>query len=223
MRTFLALLVLGAAVVWAPFLLAQSGSIPEGFTPIFNGSNIAGWHISMTNHHGNTREWRIIDGALTGRQSPDGNGGILLTDKRYKNFEVYIELMPDFGCDGGLFLRSTEEGVAYQVMLDYLEGGNVGGVYGEGMADKMKGTSSDEWHQHWKKGEWNAIRARIEGDVPHIQVWMNGHQITDWTADQNTLPEGATDGMIAVQVHRGQRWVEGGMHRFREIAVKELP
>ena len=41
---------------------------------------------------------------------------------------------PDYllvGCDGGLFLRSNEKGQAYQVMLDYLEGGSVGGVYGE--------------------------------------------------------------------------------------------
>lgn len=107
------------------------GKIPAGFTSIFNGANLAGWHVSMTNHHGNTREWRVLEGNLTGRQSPAGNGGVLLTDKRYKNFEVYLEVKPDFGCDGGLFLRSNAAGQTYQVMLDYLEGGNIGGIYGE--------------------------------------------------------------------------------------------
>lgn len=221
MRMFLALLVLGAAVVWAPFLPAQSGSIPEGFTSIFNGSNIAGWHISMTNHHGNTREWRIIDGALTGRQDPPGNGGILLTDKRYKDFEVYLEIKPDFGCDSGLFLRSNDNGQAYQVMLDYLEGGNVGGIYGERL-EGVQAERSEGWEKVWKKDDWNALRARIEGNPPHIQVWLNGTKITDFQDTENHAAGGAEDGMIAVQVHGGERWVEGGYHRFRNIAVKKL-
>jgi hypothetical protein len=220
MRTFLALTVLATAAVFEPSLTAQS-SIPEGFTPIFNGSNLAGWHISMTNHHGNTREWRVIDGALTGRQDKPGNGGILLTDRRYKDFEVYLEVKPDFGCDSGLFLRSNSNGQAYQVMLDYLEGGNIGGIYGERL-EGVQATPSPGWEKVWKKEDWNALRARIEGDPPHVQVWLNGTKITDFQDTANHAAGGAEDGMIAVQVHSGQRWVEGGYHRFRNIAVKEL-
>lgn len=221
MRTFLALTVLAAAAASGPSLWAQTGAIPEGFTSLFNGSNLAGWHLSMTNHHGNTREWRIIDGALTGRQDPPGNGGVLLTDKRYKDFEVYLEIKPDFGCDSGLFLRSNSNGQAYQVMLDYLEGGNLGGVYGERL-EGVKPMPSQGWEKVWKKDDWNAVRARIEGNPPRIQVWLNGTQITDFKDTANHAAGGAEDGMIAVQVHGGQRWVEGGYHRFRNIAVKEL-
>ena len=75
--------------------------------------------------------FRVLDGILLGTQDPPGKGGILLTDKKYKNVEVFLEVKPDWGCDGGLFLRSSEAGEAYQVMLDYLPGGNMGGVYGE--------------------------------------------------------------------------------------------
>ena len=39
----------------------------------------------------------------------------------------------DFGLDSGLFLRSTEDGKAYQAMIDYYEGGNLMGIYGEGI------------------------------------------------------------------------------------------
>ncbi len=74
------------------------------------------------------------DGVVTATQDRPGNGGILLTDKRYRDFEVSLEVNPDWGCDGGLFLRSNEEGDAYQVMIDYLEGGSVGGIYGEGLS-----------------------------------------------------------------------------------------
>ena len=197
------------------------GKIPAGFTSIFNGANLAGWHVSMTNHHGNTREWRVLEGNLTGRQSPAGNGGVLLTDKRYKNFEVYLEVKPDFGCDGGLFLRSNAAGQAYQVMLDYLEGGNIGGIYGERL-EGVEATLSQGWEDVWKKDDWNAIRARMVGNPPHITVWLNGKKITDFQDTANHAAGGAEDGMIAVQVHSGKRWVENGYHRFRNIAVKEL-
>jgi hypothetical protein len=209
--------------------LLASG-IPEGFTPIFNGRDTTGWHISEVNHHGNTRAWTVKDGVLLVTQDTPGNGGIMLTGKVYKNFEVLLEINPDWGCDGGLFLRSNERGQAYQVMIDYLQGGMVGGIYGEG----LKGVKADndkarEWQKYWKKGEWNHLRARITGDVPHIQVWLNGEQLVDWTDSENHLEGGVTSGMIAVQAHRSDpnsktsRWVAGGYHRFRNIAVKELP
>ena len=85
----------------------QVGKIPPGFTSIFNGANLSGWHVSMTNHHGNTREWRVRDGELTGRQSPAGNGGILLTDKRYRDFEVYLEVSPTSAATADCFCART--------------------------------------------------------------------------------------------------------------------
>lgn len=193
----------------------------SGFTSIFNGKDLSGWHISKTNHHGQTQGWTVEDGAITGTQDRPGHGGILLTDKTYKNFEISLDVNPDFSCDGGLFLRSTEKGEAYQVMLDYLDGGAVGGIYGERLTG-VNGVSPN-WREYWKRSGWNHLRARIEGDVPHIQVWMNGIQIVDWKDTENHLPGGATDGHIAVQVHAGNRWIPGGKHRFRNIEVRELP
>lgn len=214
-------------ILFAATALLAAAQIPKGFVPIFNGKTLDGWHISQVNHHGATQAWVVKDGVLTGTQDKPGHGGILLTNKKYKDFEVSIDVNPDFGCDSGLFLRSNEENEAYQVMLDYLQNGTVGGIYGEGLQGIGRDTGSGDksarnWAQYWKKGEWNNIRARIEGDIPHIQVWMNGTQIVDWTDSSNHLKDGATDGMIAVQVHMGNRWVPGGFHRFRNIAVKEL-
>jgi lysophospholipase L1-like esterase len=200
---------------------AEAANIPAGFTPIFNGEDLTGWHVSETNHHGNSKAWTVENGILTGAQDRPGHGGILVTDKSYKNYEIYLEVNPDWGCDGGLFLRSTEAGEAYQVMLDYLPGGSVGGVYGEGLKD-VAAFAAPGWQQHWKKGDWNTIRARIEGEIPHITVWMNGTEITNWNDTANHLPGGLLDGHIAVQVHMGNRWVEGGKHRFRNIAIREL-
>ena len=186
LRIFMRLLV----TVLSTAALLSAADIPSGFTPIFNGKNLDGWHVSEVNAHGNTKGWTVKDGVLLGTQDPPGNGGILLTDKKYRNFEVSLEVNPDWGCDGGLFLRSNEKGQAYQVMIDYLRKAR----WAASMARDSKASrrtpergdkSGKDWAQYWKKGEWNQIRARIEGDVPHIQVWLNGHQIVDWTDSAN--------------------------------------
>lgn len=209
---------LSISVICAAALLAQ---IPAGFTNISPGPDLKGWHVSQVNHHGNT-PWKMENGVLSATQDKKDNGGIVLTDRKYKNFEVYLEMNPDYGCDSGLFLRSSEKGEAYQVTLDYLPGGSMGGIYGERLQG-VRGGGAREWEKNWKKGEWNSIRARIEGATPHIQVWMNGVPITDWTDTENHLPAGAQDGMIAVQVHGGGRCTPGLYQRFRNVAVKELP
>jgi hypothetical protein len=202
-----------------PVTLVAQG-IPEGFVDITPGPNLKGWHISQTNHHGATTAWKVEQGVVSGTQDRKDHGGIILTDKKYKDFEVYLELKPDFGCDGGLFLRASEKGEAYQVMLDYLPGGAIGGIYGERLQG-VRGARAD-WEKHWKKDDWNALRARIEGSTPHIQVWLNGAQITDWTDTANHAAGGAEDGMISVQVHGGNRCEPGKYQRFRNIGVKEL-
>ena len=58
--------------------------------------------------------------------------------------------------------------------------------------------------------------------VTNATVWMNGDQITDWKDTANHAAGGATDGMIAVQVHGDGRCKPGLYHRFRNIGVKEL-
>lgn len=194
----------------------------SSYTPIFDGVDLSGWHISQVNHHGNSQGWKADDGVLTGKQDKPRNGGIILTDRKYRNVEVSLDLNPDYGCDSGLFLRSNEKGEAYQVLIDYLDGGAIGGVYGEGLKD-VKEYVNPQWREIFKNGQWNHLRARIEGDAPHIQVWLNGIEITDWTDTANHAAGGAVDGMIALQVHGGNRWIPGSQHRFRNIKVRELP
>lgn len=212
-RAIVAVLV---ALTWA-----DSGSALVAPEPIFNGRDLAGWHVSATSHHGQTRAWRVEDGVLVGGQQPDGVGGILLTNRRYRDIEIELDVRLDFGCDSGLLLRSNEDGAAYQVMLDDLENGNVGGVYGEGIAP-LEATPNRDWKRVWRRNDWNRVRARIEGVAPRIRVWINGTLITDWTDTANHAAGGAVEGAIGLQVHGGSRWVRGGRVRFRNLTVRTL-
>ena len=219
------------AGVFAQVLLplpAQTSGMPDGFQPIFNGKNLSGWHVSRINHHGTTMSARVEGSELVLEQNPIGEGGILLTDKRYKDFELYLEVKPDWGCDGGIFLRSNEEGNAYQITIDYLIRNTVGTLITEGIP-AMSGTGQrrpPDWQKIWKRGEWNSFRVRMTGEAPHVTAWMNGAQIIDFTDGQNHAFGGVRDGMIALQLHftnaTTPRNIPHGTHRFRNIGIKEL-
>ena len=209
-------------------LSAQIGKIPDGFKPIFNGKNLKGWHVSRSNHHGTTLDARVENGELVIGQNPIGEGGILLTDKRYKDFELYLEVKPDWGCDGGIFLRSNEDGNAYQITIDYMPKNSMGAFITEGIP-RMGGNGqprAPDWEKIWKRDEWNSFRIRMVGEAPKVEIWMNDVKIVDYQDDKSHALGGAYAGMIALQQHYTNpttpRSVPHGVHRFRNIALKEL-
>ena len=142
-------------------------NVPEGFTPIFNGKDLSGWHVSKTNHHGITPDYHVLHGMIVGTQQPLGSGGILLTDRKYKNVEIYLEVKPDWGCDSGLFLRSDEAGNAYQVTLDYLKDWRARRDATARAWTRVKDASATPavsmppalWTKAWKREDWNRVRA----------------------------------------------------------------
>jgi hypothetical protein len=106
----------------------------DGFLSLFNGRDLDGWHTNRARSaHGSGGLWQVEDGVLTGQQDPpgSGNGGLLLSDRRYADFELLIDMHPDWGPDSGVFFRCTEEGAGFQMYVDYHDGGNVGHLRGE--------------------------------------------------------------------------------------------
>ena len=214
------------------FSNAQSTRIPKGFVRLFNGKNLEGWHISRTSHQGTTPHFFVKNGVLTGMQYPYGQGGVLLTDKKYKSFELYMEVKLDSFCNGGIFLRSTESGQAYQIELS--EPGGSGDLLGERMPVSQSAQATGK-AAAWKPDGWNAFRIRMEGAVPRLTLWINGKKMWTIAQPQNDFTTGAVAGMIGLQVHwsapyeaavagfdMSGSWRPGGAHRFRNIAIKEL-
>jgi hypothetical protein len=221
----------------------------SGFVSIFDGKTLKGWHVSaQTGHSGASGHktggrWVVEDGAIVGSQDIPGNGGIVITDKQYGDFEVIVEMHNDFGPDSGLFLRSTERGVAYQYLVDYHEGGSVAGLYGEGFrqgfhernyafGDKPSIISEianeknplpikpAEWPKFWNHDQWNTLRARIEGNPPKITTWINGVKFMEWQ-DPAPAARHPAKGGIALQVHGGGDRTKEFV-RYRGVKVKEL-
>jgi hypothetical protein len=217
-----------------------------GFEVLFDGASLKGWHVStQTGHstasmHTSGGRWRLEDGAIVGSQDIPGNGGIILTDRKFTDFEVVLEMNNDFGPDSGLFLRSNEKGQAYQYMVDYHEGGNLAGIYGEGLSGGINHENFDllddpakiqvkdaifkcpvtaeQWPQVWKHGQWNELRARVVGNPPTITTWINGVRFMEFTDSEARHVD---DGRIALQVHGGGDYTKQNV-RYRNVRVKVL-
>ena len=246
-----ALAVLFAAATAALLPAAAQPPAPEkfsdeGFVSIFNGKDLTGWKVSAKTGHSRTSGnksgglWVVKDGAIVGSQDVPGNGGIVITEKPYGDFEVALEMNNDDGPDSGLFLRSTDTGKAYQAMIDYHAGGNLMGVYGEGLGgfhfrnysftksvteivpDKRSTfplpVKPADWAGFWKHGEWNELRARITGNPPSITTWIKGVKFMEWKDDKKRLPD---TGHIALQVHGGGDFTKQFV-RDRNIRIREL-
>jgi formylglycine-generating enzyme len=196
--TVLAPLAAALGFVAMPFAAQSPGPVPDGFTRIFNGKDLSGWHPSRTAHHGKTPLLTVKDGAVYILQHPFGQGGVLMTDRKYGDFEFYVETDLKPGFNSGIFLRSTEEGCAYQVELD-ANAGN-GALLGESLRISQ-GARPTRVAEVWKPNGWNSFRIRMVGAAPRITLWINGEQMWDVQEPKNDMIAGMTDGFIGLQFH----------------------
>ncbi len=218
------------AFLFSTALHAQKQKDEVGFKSIFNGKNLKGWHVSRTSHQGTTPKVEIEDGEIILGDQPFGQGGVLLTDKKYSSFELKVEVKLDSFCNSGIFIRSNEGGAAYQIELSMP--GNTGALYGERISPS-KVMYARDLDKVWKVNDWNLFHIKMEGDTPMITLWVN--EVKMWEVQQlkNDFIAGATEGMIGLQCHwtavyssaasQGMpldSWRPNAKVRFRNIRIR---
>ena len=208
---------------------------PLGFEPLFDGRTLDGWHVSGTSHQGIDPDVRVEDGAIVLRQSPYGQGGILLTDRRFTDFELHLEVLPDRGTNGGVLFRSTESGSGYQIEVEGAGLGGTGNLLGE-MLRVTTSAQSEGLRAVWRQEDWNSLRLRVEGEIPRITLWVNEVLMWDVQAERNDLIADERSGSIGLQVHWSatlspvpggaccdRSWRPTAAHRYRNLWIRELP
>ncbi len=186
----------------------------DGWRTVFDGATLDGWTTTGGRYDGKA-EWTVEEGVLTGREGPGHAGGLIYTERSYRNAEIELEAWISWPFDSGVFMRMRPEVRGAQLTLDYRPGGEVGGIYSEGFFFHNPDAAAK-----WRRDEWNRVRVRCVGDPMHLSMWLNGELVTDYR-----IPEGsgafADSGKIGLQVHGGG--VDGGLVRFRDVRVRELP
>ena len=205
---------------------------PDGFEPLFNGRDLAGWkgvtreenfHMPKVRKAATPEKrkemqakadkqmrehWFVRDGVLFF----DGleGGYSLATAKDYRDFELIADwrLLRVLG-DSGLYLRGMPQ---IQIWDPNLWAGiGSGGIYNNATALSNATTCEDR-----PIGEWNRFRIRMVGN--RVSVWLNGVKVVDDVEYENTRDKGEplpTIEQIELQCH-------GDPIEFRNLYIKEL-
>ena len=200
--------------------LAQGQGDESGFSPIFNGTSLAGWKLVSGVGPG----YVVRDKTIV---CPKDGGGNLFTEKEYANFILRFEFKTEPGGNNGIGIRapyegnSSVEGMEIQILDD-----------GHAM---YKGKIKSEQHHgsiydvipartgYLKPaGEWNS--EEISANGRKIRVTLNGVIIVDADLDTVREPE-------VFQKHPGLRRTaghigllgHGSLVEFRNLRIKELP
>jgi hypothetical protein len=201
--------------------LGAKSETEEGFTPIFNGKDLAGW--TYAGDKNKSKGYYAKDGLLICDKDATGN---LYTEKDYDNFILRFDfkLKPNGNNGIGLHCPTTGniayEGIEIQILDD---GGTMykdikpwqhhGSVYG--CVAAKQGSLKPV-------GEWNSEEIVVDGR--HIKVTVNDKVIVDADLDKDvTDPEvlakhpglKRTTGKIGLLGHTDET-------QFRNLRVKEL-
>jgi hypothetical protein len=201
------------------FAGAASRARAEEFTKLYNGKDLAGWHVQ----EGKIESWKA-NGEMISCVAP--GGGFLTADKEYGDFELRLEYRIGPGGNSGVGIRyprgkhPSTEGIEIQILDDAspkykdLEASHRNGSIYTHVAPKAQAARPP--------GEWNQYVIRCQG--PMIVIHLNGVEIQNANVDQyaDSLGKGKTPlsarprrGCIGLQSH-------GDQVDFRNIEIREL-
>ncbi|MDD4538787.1 MAG: DUF1080 domain-containing protein [Lentisphaeria bacterium] len=194
----------------------------EGFIPLFNGKDLAGWIGSVGGYGVNA------DGNLF---CDPKKGGKLLTAWQFGDFVLRFEFKLAPGANNGLALRSPVEGnPAYDGMeLQIIDDAGYQTVHGHKLQSwqhhgSIYGVVPAKVGAQKPAGEWNTQEVVAKGS--QITVTLNGQVIVD--ADLSTITETADGQGLAkhpgLKRRRGHiGWLgHGALVEFRNIRIKPL-
>ncbi|MCG3198044.1 MAG: hypothetical protein GHCLOJNM_02538 [bacterium] len=201
----------------------------EGWKLLFDGATTAGWR-GYRGQTFPTKGWDIQDGAL--HCMPRGQGGDLITQDQFTNFELRFEWKAAPGANSGVMYRVAETdeysfmtGPEYQVLDDekHPDGENA-----LTSAASLYALYSPENKTLKPVGEFNEGRIILNG--AHVEHWLNGQKVVEaelGSEDWNTRIANSKfkdwerfskmpSGHIALQDHGDEVW-------YRNIRIKQLP
>lgn len=200
----------------------------NGFVPLFNGKDLTGWKglvmnpiarakmsdsaLKAAEQKANAKminDWVAKDGLLVFT----GHGDNLATEKKYGDFEMYVDWKITEKGDAGIYLRGSP-----QVQIWDTSRREVGAQVGSGgLYNNIKNQNKPLVVADNKIGEWNNFHIIMKG--PQVTVYLNGVLVTDDVTLENfwdrKSPIFAKE-QIELQAH-------GTYVAYRNIYLREIP
>lgn len=178
----------------------------EGFKPLFNGEDLAGWKLRQA---GGEFSWSAQNGMLVNQIAEGKHGTDLVTTEAFKDFIVRYEYLVPKGANSGFYLRGRYE---IQILDDQ---GSAPSDSGNGSLYSFRAPT-----QNVSKpaGQWQEVEATLRGN--RVTVTLNGVKIHD-----NVEITRATGGQLDNNLDQPGPFLLQGDHgavAFRNLRVKRL-
>jgi len=181
----------------------------EGYYVIFNGKDFTGWRGYGKDH--TPSRWTVEDGCIKfngkgGGEAQQGDGGDLIFEKRFKNFEVKFDWKVEKGSNSGVFYLGREiksankEGEVsyahiylsapeYQILdNENHPDAKLGKTIGIRQSSSLYDMIIAEPQNANPYGEWNTGSIMVyEGTVVHNQNGANVLEYHMWTPEWTDL------------------------------------
>ena len=214
-------------------LAQENNQAPEGFTPLFNGKDLSGWHgmghfspvklAEMSEEERKAKRdtdwedaklhWSVENGELVN----DGKGVYLTTDREFGDFELWIDYKAVPKSDSGIYLRANPQvqiwDVKHEKQWKHGSDKGSGGLWNNKQPNNGRDplVLADN-----PMGQWNRLRIQQVG--ARTNVWLNDKLVVDWAIMENFWDRKRAHfptGPIQLQTH-------GGEIRWRNVFIKEL-
>lgn len=172
---------------FVPLLQAAKDSPPKGFTSLFDGETLKGWHYLPSDLQ---PIWKVDP--KKGELGRVGRNGAIWTDDTYGDFILQLEFKLSRDCNSGIFVRSDPQNPVqggFEIQLFDSHGKESMGTHDCGA---LYDAVAPRVNAVRDSGKWNQIRIRCKG--PKIEVTLNGEKIVSADLDRWTTPQQNPDG-----------------------------
>ncbi|MDB6027000.1 MAG: hypothetical protein JWM68_3223 [Verrucomicrobiales bacterium] len=211
------------------FVERDNTDVPEGFTSLFNGRDLAGWKGLVSDPIKRkdlspdelAREqtkadllmqntWKVEDGQLAYHGKMYNN---LCTKKDFRDFEMLIDWKVEPKADSGLYLRGCPQVQIWEPNSNQFDKKHPGSG---GLFNNQKGPNYPSKFADHYAGDWNRFRVVMVGEKVH--VYLNNELVVEnatlenyWDRSQPVFPVGP----LELQAHNSVVY-------FKNIYVREI-
>ncbi|MDF1861697.1 MAG: DUF1080 domain-containing protein [Verrucomicrobiales bacterium] len=186
MRVFFSLLLILSAPVIAD---------DAGWCTLFDGETLTGWESTSD------ANWRVEDGSLV---VDEGEGGLLIHEDTYRNYELTVEFKAAKGTNSGVFLSTKEKPKSLTKDCYELNIAPPDNAFPTGSLvarEKVEGAGETD--------DWRKFEVRVENG--RVTVKLDGETVLDHRADPPSQGN-----RIGLQKNSGRV-------AFRNVRVRKLP
>ena len=167
----------------------------QGWRLLFDGQSTEGWRGAKLDEFP-AQGWEVADGelrVLPGNGGESTNGGDIVTEENYSDFELVFEFKPSEGANSGVkyFVdpdlnkgQGSAIGLEYQILDDERHPDAKLGVMGNrtmaSLYDLIPASVIEVpgRGKEYKIGAWN--RGRIVSKDGHVEHWLNGYKVVEY-------------------------------------------